>query len=74
MCKVDCLNMSKSSAAQLRTEIENYLKGKFNPPESGDDTLVIIVIPGDYWDIEIYNPKVDSITKEYVEELLEQYK
>jgi len=42
-----------------------------------DDTLVIIVIPANDWNIEIYNPKAVELTEEQMEELellLEDYK
>lgn len=68
-----CLNVSKEKGMRMLCEFRSYIEQQFNPKET-DDSVAIIVIPSDYWDIEIYNPKTDEMTKQYVEELLEQYK
>lgn len=73
VAKCGCLNMAKEKAANLMAQFKIHLEQPFNPQEI-DDSLVIIVIPSETWDVEIYNPKTDEMTKEYVEQLLEKYK
>jgi len=73
VAKCGCLNMSNEKSMQLMTQFKHYISSEFYPKEV-DDTLAIIVIPSETWDIEIYNPKTDEMTKEYVEELLDKYK
>jgi len=73
VAKCGCSNMDKAKSAALMAQFKIYIESQFNAKEF-DDSLAILVIPSDEWDIEIYNPKTDEITKEYVEQLLEEYK
>jgi len=73
VAKCGCLDMSRSKAMESMAQFRSYLEQLFNPKDV-DDTLVIIVIPSDEWDIQIYNPKSDEITKEYVDKLLKEYR
>lgn len=74
--KCGCSDMNRSKAMESMAHFRSYLEQLFNPKEV-DDTLVIIVIPAEEWNIEIYNPKAGNLTEEQIKELellLEDYK
>jgi len=73
VAKCGCADCNKAKAIQMMASYEQYINNKFNDTKYKDDTLVVIVIPSNVWDIEIYNPKSDEITKEYIAEILNEY-
>lgn len=68
---IDVYNISKENGIQKFAQLKNYIEDKFyNEKEINDDSLIILVLPSDKTEIQLFNARYPDYKK--LEEFAQQ--